>query len=222
MRAIKKVGHRRSCTMKKAISIITLLGLTLFVMSGPALAQKLYKWVDEDGNVHYSDQVPPDQVKQAREELNDQGVVVERTARAPTLEELAEQRLIAAQQAAERKRIEALQREDTKLLLMYPSEEDIVRSRDQQVDAINRSIVAAEAYKEGQARSLAGLLERAAQAESQGNTVSEALKSSIESLQQQIAEQEEFIGGRETEKVKIVEEYDVLLARYREVRERNS
>ena len=72
------------CKVKSAILMAVALGLS----AGPTAAQKLYKWVDKDGNVHYSDQVPPDQVDQARQELTEQGVVVDRMDRAPTAEEL--------------------------------------------------------------------------------------------------------------------------------------
>jgi len=207
--------------MKRAGSKLLITGVLLALASGAA-AQKLYKWVDEDGNVHYSDQVPPDQVDKAREELNEQGVVVDRTARAPTAEELAEQARLASEADAERRRLERLHREDQKLLMMYPSVEDIIRIKEEQVDAINRSITAAEAYKEGQAKSLADLLERAGQMESNGKAVSEALTSQIKSLQSQIAEQEHFIAGRIEERERIVVEYGDLIERYREVRSRNS
>jgi len=37
--------------------------LAILCSIGPAAADKLYKWVDADGNLHYTDQPPPPQVK---------------------------------------------------------------------------------------------------------------------------------------------------------------
>jgi hypothetical protein len=37
--------------------------LALALAAGPADADKLYKWTDKDGNVHYTDQPPPPEAK---------------------------------------------------------------------------------------------------------------------------------------------------------------
>lgn len=202
----------------KATPLILLLSLAVT----PGMAQKLYKWVDKDGNVHYSDQVPPDEVDKAREELNEQGIVVESVARALTPEERAEQERLTRELEAERQRIEELQREDDKLLRMYASVEEIQHSQVQQVEAIDRSITAAQAYINGQSKNLASLLERAAQSESQGQKVSNSLTKMIKDVRSQIAEQEAFVASRENEKQQIIEEYKALIARFRVVKERNS
>jgi hypothetical protein len=198
------------------------LATALVLAAAPSMAQKLYKWVDKDGNVHYSDQVPPDEVDKAREELNSQGVVVDSLDRAPTAEELAEQKRKQLEMDAERERLEKIRMDDEKLMRMYPSEVEIVRTKEQQLDAVNRSVVAAQAYINAQSKSLAALLERAAQMESQGKAVTGALKSSIEDVKRLIADQEEFVLGRQQEMAKIVEKSEVLLKRYREIKGRNT
>ncbi|MEM9304890.1 MAG: DUF4124 domain-containing protein [Pseudomonadota bacterium] len=186
----------------------------------PAGAQKLYKWVDEDGNVHYSDQVPPDQVKQARERLNEQGVVVESTDRAKTQEELAVEREARAAELAAEREAERQLRADQELLATYASSADIYRVRDQQVDALDRSIEAAQSYIAGQRKSLATLLERAANNERQGREISPALRSSIDSSQEQIAEQQAFIDSKEAEKQEIIVYFEEELARFRDILKR--
>ncbi|MCB1629640.1 MAG: DUF4124 domain-containing protein, partial [Xanthomonadales bacterium] len=71
------------------IRIVVATTVALGLLAGGSVsAAKLYKWVDENGNVHYSDQVPPSQAKQARSELNEQGVAVKQVDRALTAEEL--------------------------------------------------------------------------------------------------------------------------------------
>jgi orotate phosphoribosyltransferase len=37
--------------------------LCLMVLASPAAAQRLYRWVDDQGNVHYTDSIPPSQVE---------------------------------------------------------------------------------------------------------------------------------------------------------------
>ena len=42
---------------------ILALIVALTLAAGPAAAGKLYKWMDKDGNVHYTDQPPPPEAK---------------------------------------------------------------------------------------------------------------------------------------------------------------
>ncbi len=187
------------------------------IMASPAIAQKLYKWVDADGNVFYSDQVPPEQVKRGREELNDQGVVVDRVDRAKTPEELAAQaKLLAKQQAleeAEEKRL----REQRRMRSQYASEDDITEMRDQRIDAMNRQIKSAQTMIDSHSGSLAGLTKRASEQESQGFEVSEDLRETIALLQEQIAQQESKIMDREAEKIRLNKEFADELARFQRV-----
>jgi glutaredoxin len=54
----------------KALALIVALMLAI----APATAGKLYKWVDKNGNVHYTDQPPPPEAKTAEQKtLGDKG-----------------------------------------------------------------------------------------------------------------------------------------------------
>ena len=77
----------------------TLLLPAFLVLASPNVsAGKLYKWIDKDGKVRYSDQVPGEAVKRGRKELSGQGTVVDEQGRALTPEEKAERdRKIAAE-----------------------------------------------------------------------------------------------------------------------------
>lgn len=189
--------------------VIALLG------AGTAQAQKLYRWVDEDGNVHYSDKVPPEQKDLARDELNKEGLVVERVERAMTPEEkaakkAAEEALREANRAREEQR-----RKDAVLLESYASEEDIMRTRDQKLQAIERTINITDATVDSQERALADLIKRAGDVERAGQEVSAALRTSIESTQQQIASQKAFKSRKEAERKEIEEQAEYDLKRYR-------
>jgi len=108
---------------------------TLFIVfcallaAGSAGAQKLYKYVDENGRTRYTDRPPIDMTGRASEQLNSQGTVVKRSAAALTPEE------IAAREALELKKREAaaIAREEKRmnraLLATYPSVKDIDDAR---------------------------------------------------------------------------------------------
>jgi hypothetical protein len=205
--------------MRMRISII--LFLIMAVLSNPATAQKkMYKWTDAEGNVHYSDSVPPEDVDEARDEFNKHGRIVESTGRALTQEEL--QLKQAADEAA---RIEKVRQEeqlaaDRKLMTIYAAEIDIARARDQQSGVIDRSIEAGQAIVNGQTKSLGNLMDRAAQMESQGLPISEALQSSIDEMQRQINVQKSYLNRLEQEKSDTIERYDAEVLRYRDVKKR--
>ena len=49
-----------------------ILALVMMCVAGAPSAAQLYRWVDENGNVHYSDQPPPPQARSAqRKRLGD-------------------------------------------------------------------------------------------------------------------------------------------------------
>ncbi|MEM9530352.1 MAG: DUF4124 domain-containing protein [Pseudomonadota bacterium] len=198
------------------------LALATAVASGPVAAQKLYKWVDENGNVFYSDQVPPEQVKRGREELNEQGVVVSTVDRAKTPEEVAaaaeQLRAEQARQEAEEKRL----REERKLLAQYASEQDIISMRDQRLDAVSSRINLAQSLIDSHSTYLAGLTKRASELESQGLDISAELHDSIEELQSQIAHQEQKIVQWEADKVALRKEFEDELVKFRAVKQRRS
>lgn len=108
---------------------------TLFIVfcallaAGSAGAQKLYKYVDENGRTRYTDRPPIDMTGRASQQLNSQGTVIRRSSAALTPEE------IAAREAEELKKQEAaaIAREENRknraLLATYPSIRDIDDAR---------------------------------------------------------------------------------------------
>ena len=73
--------------------LICLAITTSLLAAGTAEAQKaskrLYRWVDRDGKVQFSDSLPPEAVDQARTEISESGRVVADVDRALTAEERA-------------------------------------------------------------------------------------------------------------------------------------
>ena len=55
-------------TMCKAITL--LIPLLLVSALSSVCYGELYRWVDQDGKVHYTDSIPPDQVQSGHTELS--------------------------------------------------------------------------------------------------------------------------------------------------------
>ncbi len=202
------------------MKILQLLFLILLFALQTSDAAKLYKWVDEDGRVQYSDQVPPDQIDQAREELNKVGVVKERVDRALTPEERITQAEELKKQRDEEQRIEQqkkeIERERNTLLKSYSNAEQIKRLKQERIDALKRNIELAEENLVIQNRNLDDLLKRAADRERSGEVVSAVFINQIQTTREQIDNQKQFILDKTKEIQSTQEKYDYELIKYLE------
>jgi Domain of unknown function (DUF4124) len=124
--------------------------------STPKSSQKgiAYRWVDEDGVVHYGDNVPPQYADKDRALLNGQGMEVGHIEGERTPEQVkAEQATRAAAQAQKQ--------HDHFLISTYTSVKDIEALRDERLEQMKVQRVAAEQYVESLQARLATLQARA-------------------------------------------------------------
>ncbi|MBD8527022.1 DUF4124 domain-containing protein [Pseudomarimonas arenosa] len=196
-------------------SILTLaVTLALAGVSADVHAQKLYRWTDKDGKVHYSDHVPPDAVENARDELNKSGLKVGEVDRALTPAELEAQRkqleaeALAAKQQAEKEQA------DSVLLSSYGSVEQLDKAYAERFALIDQSIESAQIGINSQEKSLAELLQHAASLERQGKPVPVTIQNSIQLAKTQVGQQREFLQKRVDEKALLATEFEATKQRY--------
>ncbi|TDR18306.1 DUF4124 domain-containing protein [Marinicella litoralis] len=179
---------------------------------------KLYKWVDEDGKVHYSDKMPPDQIKNAHQELNKDGIVKDKVERALTPEErkIKEAELKKEREILENIRLEAerIEKERNALIKSYSSADQITRLKSERVIALKRNIQMAEENLVIQNRNLEDLLKRAADKERSGEVVSDTFLKQIDQIKAQIENQKGFIQDKTEEIATTEEKYDSELEKY--------
>ena len=100
----------------------------------------MYKWVDENGNIHFSDNIPLKYISRAHKELNHQGIVIKHKDAAKTPKQKAEDRRLAK----ERKRLVLVEKKkkqrDRVLLDTYTTERDLIVARDARLDAVDAQI----------------------------------------------------------------------------------
>lgn len=195
------------------------LSLLLVMLSPDASAQrKLYRWTDSEGKVHYTDQLPAEAVKDKQEELNRQGMSIKTTERARTAEEQAaweaEQELLAEEQ----KKAEEKAKMDAMLTGSYPAESDLQRAYRERFDLIEQSLESARVGIRSQEKSLSELLVHAADLERNNKPVPAAITDSINRARAAVDDQRNYLARREAERAHLRDEYDQLLARYRELK----
>ena len=119
--------------------------------------QRLYRWVDDTGVVHYGDSVPPEYADVEKQILNYHGVRVGIVRGKKTAEEIAEENRIA-----EVRRQEKLQRrQDQALLATYLSVDEIIMHRDRRIELFQAQSRVTELYLRNMMRRMATLREEA-------------------------------------------------------------
>lgn len=140
--------------MRKSVtkpSLMIALAL-LTALSQPAFAKKMYRWVDDNGNVYFSDQVPPDQVQHKRETLSEKARVVDVIEKAKTGEQLAQQ-----------KRLDALRKEQEKIIAKQAANDKVLLSTFRNLDDMNKTLANKMAGFDAARKVIEGNLERLAQ-----------------------------------------------------------
>ncbi len=136
--------------MKRHGSILLIVAATLLSLpalgAGQAGGARVYRWVDEDGVVHFGDRVPPQYANRDRDLLNQQGVPVKHEEGAVTDQEKAAKAAAAARAAAERERLAAQRARDDILLSTYLSVNEIESLRNQRTELIDGQIRLTEMY----------------------------------------------------------------------------
>jgi hypothetical protein len=190
--------------MSMRISTISLClaGLVCLFGSQAALAKKMYRWVDEHGDVFFSDQVPPEHAGYRRESLNEKGRVVDVTPQARTKEQQAQDRQLEALRKAQEKMIAKQKSHDQVLLSTFRSLDDMqamlennmktleiqksllqsnLKSLESQLEAQQKLAAAHERNGE---KSPAALLDRIKSAESQIQLAQAEIDKQSEKMQQ--------------------------------------
>jgi len=113
-------------------NLLLAIGLLGFAVTAGAAGREgtVYRWVDEDGVVHYDDSVPPEYREQNKDILTDEGIKVGTIRGRKTDEEIAAEKL-AAEIALEK---ELQLRADKALLSTYLSVDEIRMHRDRRVE----------------------------------------------------------------------------------------
>lgn len=208
--------------LRSTLLPIVLLVMTLFAFSNQTGAGALYKWVDENGQIRYSDRLPVNQAKKKHQQLNSQGVVLSTKEAAKSDEELAaeaEARRKQEEQAAKEAELkEAQYKKDQVLLLTFSSEEEIGLARDDRLDVLESVIKLINKSIAGTEQQLQKLQTSADEIYlSQGKEVPGGLAQKIEHFTRKIESRYAQLESKMAEKDKINEQYALDLARYREL-----
>lgn len=193
--------------------------LAVLLPATVAAGERTFRWLDEEGNIHYGDRVPPQYSKHERQEFNEQGRTVKVYEAAKTDEEKAELARLAAIEAEQKKLAEQQAVHDRSLLATYASEEDMLLARDGKVSSVEAVVQLTYSRIESTERRLLEYTQEAAEYERSGKKIPKQLQNQITSVRTQIEENKAFLKAKEAERQQIMQQFDADMLRYRELRE---
>jgi hypothetical protein len=136
-------------------------GFLIAVVSSAAFSgehERVYRWVDNEGQVHYGDSIPPEYSDLPKQVLNEHAVTVDHLEGRKTEEQLA-----AEAKAKELEMQKELQlRADKALLATYLSVEEIIMHRDRRIELFQAQSRVTELYLRNLERRLTKLKREAA------------------------------------------------------------
>lgn len=147
-------AHLRVCSL--LVAATALAAGTALAAPGPqsGSGKATYRWVDDQGVVHYGDQIPPEYAGKDREIMNPQGVPVKHVDGQKSPDQ------IAAETRARAAVIKQKQH-DTFLVTTYTSVKDIEALRDARLEQLKTQRTAGQQYVESLRARLGALQTRA-------------------------------------------------------------
>ncbi len=173
-------------------------GLVALVLALPAHAE-IYRWVDDDGTVHYSNTPQPEASQRERRVFDSRGLMREIIPAPPTLEEReqaraeqeqAQQELEAARQARADRATRAHQ-----LRQAYENLEEIEELRARRESAIGGDIARSEAQETTLLRERERIRQQYADSESASSR--ERFKAQLDDLEERIARERAYRQGQQ-------------------------
>lgn len=177
-----------------------------------------YRWVDEQGRVHYGDRIPPDAVDRAYSVINPQGITVKNIEKPKTPEQLEEERRAQQQRDEEQRQARERALQDRILLDTYSTVDDLVETRDRHIATLEGLIDVSQHKLSNLNAELDKLTKNAANLERAGKTVSRELRDDINNLRGQIDRENSFIRAQREQQNEIRAKFAADVARYNQLR----
>lgn len=189
-------------------------------------------WTNKDGVRECGNAVPPEYAQQESRTIDKRGITTEITDRALTREEreAQQQELKAEQKRLEdekhRKAMEEQRRKeqavnDRVLLATFLTEEEIVRSRERKLLAIDGNLELTRITIEKLEGKLAQEKSRADKLKSQGKPLPDRTQEDIDNLEQQVTNKKNYLASKEKERQELIDKYEADITRFRELKANN-
>ena len=192
-----------------------LLTLSAVILFNPFVAQaKMYKWVDDEGNMHFGDRIPAKYLVKEHEELNERGVTMKHKKAAQTPEEKEEAKRLEKERKQAEVIAEKQSRRDRVLLDTYTTERDLILARDSRLDAVDSQIHLAESIIKDSNAKIASMEEQMTRIKASNRDVPAGLFQRIDNEKQQVEVQTEVMGKHKARRDDIAKQFNGYIERF--------
>ena len=165
---------------------------TALIAGVAAQEKKIYRWVDKDGKVQISYQLPPDAVYKARKEYNAKTGALRNDVQSqlsPAEKAAAKQQ--AQAEAAAMAEVEKAKRIEQGMLVNYETEQDLRRFFDERTDLLKQTIISLKAGIQSRRAVLISTLNELGEAEMNGQALDAGKLKMLAETQTLVAKQTE-------------------------------
>lgn len=210
-------------------SAVKLAAVLVVLSVTPALADegdRYFRWVDENGVVHFGDRVPPQYVSEEHKVLNHRGVEVEVVSGQKSVEQIEKERREARLAEEALRREEEARLRDRVLLSTYLSVDEIEDLRDRRVELLTAQIRVTELYLDN-LRAKLEKLEADAKKYSpysdnpEARPIDEKLARELADTLDSIMLYEQNLSRSRTEKSAVLAKFDSDIERFQELKQLN-
>jgi len=210
----------------KPRTLTTVLFISSLVLATGSNAAEVYRWVDEKGEVHYSESLPPDFKDKGHDVLNERGIVTDEdlTLTPPPPKEIPEEEQVKElprdSSGLQRPKqlysdAEMQRRMDNFLMLRYSSEQEIKDAMNVEIKQLAYDRRLLETTRDSMEQSYRGEIREAANKQRAGQQVPETTSAVVDDLQEKLARNQQAIGLLDLREKDIRAEFQKQLDRYR-------
>ncbi len=194
---------------------IKLIALLIFLSSTVAHAS-LYRWVDENGKVHFSDKVPPSMAQKGHTSLSKNGIESTKVSSAKKLKQEqqvnSDKNVELVEMTDSEKAKAEQQRKDELILATFESKEEVIRVFNKKISKIDQSLGILNARDESLAQKLKRMNQKYKLLRSEPSRM--ALSMEIEGAKQTLSDYKKAIATNLTNKELVTEQYRHTLIRF--------
>lgn len=191
---------------------------TVLLLTAAGVPAALYKWVDENGRIQYSDK-PPASAGKGGVEMSNRGVVRKKLDAGLSPDEKKAKDEEAERRRNERQEALARQRADHALLQSFTSVQEIDMKRDRELQAIDVMIANLKSQERSLVERWGDEKRRADNHAKRGKPLPDALKEDLARSQNEIKIVREEVQRRHQEAADTKVKYEALKKRYLELRQ---
>lgn len=188
--------------------------LLLALVTASVASAKTYRWVDENGRVHYGDHIPSRYAQQQVQTLNERGVVVNEKNAPKSAEQLAAEQAQREAEAEAKRRQQEQQRYDQFLLSTYSTQDQILQRRDEQLAILDARIASGEKSVAESRSTLSSLKSREENLVSKDKKVPEKLRKQILEFETVVRTSNAALDAMRQERAKVNGEFERDLQRF--------